>query len=423
MNKLLYLLACTLASITLSAQSAWTLLPEKSSSTVYGIYTLNSDHFVACSEWGRLYLSEDGGTQIDQYQLTDNFSILSDVTFADSQHGFAGGGCYFVTDDCKENVIATTSDGGQSWKWTRIAEGLGAFIKLDAFPDGTVWALSDFGGLYKGNTVLGIWDQQDNPGAFTIGSYTDMQFINPQQGFVTHFQPDANGNYKASLLYTDNAGQDWALVSAGAPDLFGQAPYYFLDTKNGFRLGAKGTLERSVDGGHTWTNTSTFGATENLRQLYFVNSQTGYLNTWEDATQKGRIYRSTDGGDHWTQDLELDSVLVTNFHFSDANNGYAVVNWSQFYKRSGTNAAHETGNNSTLLIQPNPSEGRTQLVLPQVNGLQTLVISDALGREFRRVNLEKGQNTLEIITAGWPAGCYFLSFPGAELGLSKLLVR
>ncbi|MBC7777550.1 MAG: T9SS type A sorting domain-containing protein [Phycisphaerae bacterium] len=417
------LLSSLLSLICLSglAQSPWSLVSETQTNNYYSIYAVNKDKVVTTAEWGMLFQSNDGGHTMQAYQLDSNFSLFYDVAFLGQQHGFAGGGCYFTTDDCVENVIASTTDGGQNWVWKQIAAGVGVLADLSVLPDGTVFALGDYNGLFRRQPLSQNWDSLGRPGIIESGAYTGMQFLDTKNGFIEHWTFEAGQNL-THLLRTTDGGLQWTEVLTGANS--SQQPfYYFLDTLHGFQLSNNGQLGRTVDGGTSWTTEQAFGTSEAILKLDFVNPSVGYLSTWEMPAQIGRMYRSTDGGAHWSLDLKADSVYLQDFHFADTENGYAISNYRQILRRTGSVSTSMPQSGSILSITPNPVYGLATITLPENRTGDALQIFDSLGRMVQQIELAKGQQEITFLTSGLRAGIYFLAIQGQADEVIKFVVN
>jgi photosystem II stability/assembly factor-like uncharacterized protein len=96
----------------------------------------------------------------------------------------------------------------------------------------------------------------------------------------------------------------------------------FTDADNGLVVGARGTILRTTDGGITWTRQIS-GTTEDLNQVFYANSDTGYVVGGESFPpfQGGIILRTTDGGVTWAkQEIPVHNTLGS-VYFTDANTG------------------------------------------------------------------------------------------------------
>ena len=94
--------------------------------------------------------------------------------------------------------------------------------------------------------------------------------------------------------------------------------FSFIDTNNGFAVGARGTILKTTDGGNNWEIIA--GATEDdLYSVAFTDSNIGTV-----VGNFGAILRTTDAGSHWTIQRDGISDVLFGVSFTDANTGTAV---------------------------------------------------------------------------------------------------
>ena len=83
--------------------------------------------------------------------------------------------------------------------------------------------------------------------------------------------------------------------------------FSFIDTNNGFAVGARGTIIKTTDGGHTWKIIT--GATEDdLYSVAFTNPNIGTV-----VGNFGAILRTTDAGSHWAIQREDSTTCYSVF--------------------------------------------------------------------------------------------------------------
>jgi len=170
---------------------------------------------------------------------------LTAVQFVDSDHGWVAGA----------GRVMATDNGGASW--SRQYTGKADLAQVD-FIDG------DHGWAAGGGTLLrtanggASWTALAEP---CQGDLSSVHFVSPTLGYAVAAAPvaQASGGQAGGGAYTTGDG---------------------------------GTLERSTDGGATWTPVA--GAPANPQSACFGTADDGYLGT------PGRIWRTTDAGQHWT---------------------------------------------------------------------------------------------------------------------------
>ena len=94
--------------------------------------------------------------------------------------------------------------------------------------------------------------------------------------------------------------------------------FFFIDTNNGFAVGASGTILRTTDGGNNWDILAS-GTNYDLYGVSFTDANTGTA-----VGNFGAILRTTDAGNNWIIQREGTSDVLYGVSFTDANNGTAV---------------------------------------------------------------------------------------------------
>jgi len=195
--------------------------------------------------WRSVLKSEDQGES--WYPLTINVSnrlgnasdFFNDVFFLNKNKGFVVG---------DNGMVATTLDGGQSWKDTVIS---------------------------------GIFSSRLNC----------VTFVNDSLGFIS-----GGSN---TLLRTKNGGRTWEKINI---DFVGYnvdvKKVTFLNTLTGFAVGDNNLCMRTTDGGNTWTIINTPNGGGLYYDICFVNAQTGFITGSITA-------KTTDGGNTWLPQFDI----------------------------------------------------------------------------------------------------------------------
>jgi len=113
---------------------------------------------------------------------------------------------------------------------------------------------------------------------------------------------------------------------------------FFQDNEHGWIVGTDGTIMHTVDGGVTWQSEQKF-TTDNLLQIYFTDTNTGWLLCERNIYSRGRnatsyLRKTTDGGRNWEkiEFEEADRERVTKLLFSKNGLATAFGEGGIFYK-------------------------------------------------------------------------------------------
>lgn len=193
--------------------------------------------------------------------------------------------------------LMVTSDGGDTWQ--RMMSGYRHWVEDILFTDGqNGWAATS-GGVIR--TVDGgrTWEETD----CMAGSC--LSFLNSQTGWACDFY----GN----LDKTSDGGLTWTRVRDAM-----QSRVYdmqFVDSLNGWAVGVPYYL-RTKDGGHTW---NVLGASGLYEAVSFVDSLNGWLTVGD-----GSILHTKDGGVTWNSQSTPATTAMADIVFIDTLRGWAV---------------------------------------------------------------------------------------------------
>ncbi len=93
---------------------------------------------------------------------------------------------------------------------------------------------------------------------------------------------------------------------------------FFVDAQTGWAVGDYGTILKTQNGGATWT-AQTSGTTSYLKSVYFSDNQTGWA-----VGQGGTILKTKNGGVTWTAQTSGAINWLHSVYFSDSQTGWAV---------------------------------------------------------------------------------------------------
>ncbi len=294
--------------------STW---PSEYDYTLYSVYFMDSNTGWAVG-WkqeigigvtfsGGIIATTDGGENwVDQPSGMDG--ILNDVFFHDSQNGWAAGG------DWDYATLLRTSDGGDTWT---PQSGMPTYSG-DALMLRSVYFINNNTGWIAGGDDLTMktinggatwqpidWSWTDYP-----TSPHSVFFADENHGWVV-------GKY---VLYTSDGGDQWdEQMHTPSGLVLHYQSVSATDAENAFIVGPGSEIYQTDDNGDNWTKKIS-GPTEDLNDLFFVNSQIGWA-VGDDYV----LVKTTDGGTNWVPyNYDVDGLQFTSVHFCDADVGYAT---------------------------------------------------------------------------------------------------
>ncbi|MEQ8263499.1 YCF48-related protein [Pseudohaliea sp.] len=259
-------------------------VPEPAEAVLTGL-ALAGDRLVAVGERGLVALSEDGERW--RQAQTPVSVLLTAVTFADAEHGWAVG---------HGGVVLGTDDGGESWtlqldgrevnrQFQRFAADRveAREAALDALPEDdpdredAEYALED--------ARFALEDAEAALETGPVDPFLDVLFLDQRRGF-------ALGAY-GHLFRTGDGGESWRIAIDGL-DNPGRYHYYDLHERDGvlYLCGEAGLLFVSRDDGASW---------ERIEGLY-EGSFFGLANRGGGVIAfglRGNVFASDDGGRSW----------------------------------------------------------------------------------------------------------------------------
>ncbi|MBN2031528.1 T9SS type A sorting domain-containing protein [bacterium] len=256
---------------------------------------------------GGIIATTDGGeTWLDQPSGMDG--ILNDVFFHDSQNGWAVGG------DWSYATLLRTSDGGDTW----IPQSGMPTYSGDALMLQSVYFIDYNTGWIAGGDDLTM--KTINGGV--TWQPIDWSWVEYRTNPHSVFFADENHGWVVGqyVLYTSDGGIHWdnQMHIPGGLILYYQS-VFAADADNAFIVGPGSKIYQTHDGGENWVKKIS-GPTEDLYDLFFVNSQTGWA-VGEDYV----LMKTTDGGTNWTPYYyDVDGLRFTSIHFCDEDTGYAA---------------------------------------------------------------------------------------------------
>jgi photosystem II stability/assembly factor-like uncharacterized protein len=216
------------------------------------------------------------------------------------------------------------------------------------------------------------------------------------------------------ILKTTNGGSDWNLSLTFGVEY---GILYSLSAINNEVVYAVGAAEegppdtdmtKTTDGGINWFNLP-FVSSSQLRNLYFLNSNTGFLVGGNNETGYGCILKTNDGGITWNTYNTGIQVWLTSVHFPTNDIGYTVGTNGIILKNTngGLTGINESyGLSQKLQIIPNPSKDKIIIYTLAYSGNTCLSIFTVSGEKVLEKQITDTKTQLDISTL--PRGVYFV---------------
>jgi hypothetical protein len=218
---------------------------------------------------------------------------LAAVRFvADANHAWAVG---------SNGRIFTTSDGGLT-PWIAQASGAGTNFLADV----------DFASLSNGWAVgeSGVISHYNGFG-WTAGFQDGHDLHKLDVVDASHVWVVGNGG---TILFWN--GVAWSSQDSGSTRQLWDVA--FADSNNGWAVGEKGTVLRTIDGGANWTSV-TSGTTATLWSIALTDATHGTI-----VGAGGAIYKIADGALYLVSVPSPTTSLLYSVDFTDADHGWAV---------------------------------------------------------------------------------------------------
>ncbi|MCX5753657.1 MAG: YCF48-related protein [Candidatus Krumholzibacteria bacterium] len=267
------------------------------------VYFQDSDFGCVAGTLGTLMVTVDGG-KTWKGTVIDGGS-LNDLQFIGRSNGWVVG---------KDGAIYRTGDGGGEWAKV-AASGLPIaedFFKLAFFNENLGYVLG-YGGVYKTENAGGTWVNNWLPVVPYRGAW-DMSFADDRTGYLLgsrYTDPDP------SILYrTTNGGASWTSVAGSKASILRTVlAICFVDGMTGWAGG--GVIMKTTDGGESWTTQVPIAT---VREFCFLSDTHGF------AAGGKTILRTKDGGQIWENVTPTDNRIkdLRSVYFLDAENGWVA---------------------------------------------------------------------------------------------------
>lgn len=272
------------------------------------------------------------------------------------------------------------------------------------------------------------WDEY-SPTYWTI---LDLQFINSSLGFACT---------RNEVLRTDNEGDSWSVLFQNTDQDFNVNGIHFVNDQFGFLFGEDGIIQRTTNGGITWTNTSTpnLPRLDELTEMFFLSDQFGI------AVDGDVLIKTNNAGQTWTTlfDEEYRAYSFPTAEVGYITGGFGSTKYLKKTINGGVTWTDLTPRQFSVLHFSTPSEGvgysfEERAILRTEDGGQSweivfeiddyfetflefsdgiLVLKDNTAREFIKSN--DGGKTWTLIPVSYDFGSiYDLHFVNENIGLA-----
>ena len=222
-----------------------------------------------------------------------------------------------------QNGMFKTEDNGLTWN--QAATDLANVGDVHFIDENTVIMVSS-GHIYKS----------------TDGGATTRSVLTTEQGEV-YLPAGKLYGFPGDILFavswyavyrSDDEGETWDLVSTN-PGYYTQG-MHFISPTIGYRVELLGSVEKTSDGGKTWTEIFTRDpeVSDPFNAIFFLNESVGY---------KGGefLQRTTDGGVNWEK-VNWPFYDIMGIHFENEDHGYVVSRGGLVYETNNTGSTWET---------------------------------------------------------------------------------
>jgi photosystem II stability/assembly factor-like uncharacterized protein len=225
---------------------------------------------------------------------------LRAVHFVDANYGWVGG---------DNGTLLKTTNAGSSW----VSQTIPATMQVAAlcFHDADTGYAAGGRALLKTTNGGATWTAQnwDPPIAdsnFAPTALRDVHCLDNKTVYATgnlSYQGTSRREYRAVLTRTSNGGVTWTGdqgkgVANGHADFLTKDIGYSAGWGPDYANGHTSHVEKTVDGGETWTRVLSFAGSVKLDDITFANPSTGY------ARSESAVYKTTNAGSTWNVVLE-----------------------------------------------------------------------------------------------------------------------
>jgi photosystem II stability/assembly factor-like uncharacterized protein len=152
----------------------------------------------------------------------------------------------------------------------------------------------------------------------------DVWFFNPDRGLLLgeyglfNRKGDIDWSERGFVLMSKDRGANWEAGTLRRPPDSILLRMSFANDRLGWAVGESGTIQRTIDGGATWTLQDA-----HTRKLLYDVAAIDDNHAWAVGAV-GTILRTVDGGRNWDEQSSGVTEALRAVHFADPQRGWAV---------------------------------------------------------------------------------------------------
>lgn len=211
----------------------------------------------------------------------------------------------------------------QNWKVITPFNSANVIRDMEVTPNGKLYVIAQMPNrMYKSADGGVTWSAMHAP-AVGLNRPEDLVMVDDMNGYML---TNSSSIYKT----TDGWETTTTLTYTGAP--LPMKKIFFLNNNVGYMAGYRRTVNRTLNGGTTWTSISVtaglMASGEDLNDIHFVNENVGF-----GVSTRGNVVRTIDGGATWTLiSLQQNHYALEEVFFTDENTGYAAGALGEIYR-------------------------------------------------------------------------------------------
>jgi photosystem II stability/assembly factor-like uncharacterized protein len=282
----------------------WVNRQSGSGNSVLGMSAVDRDHAWASMEFGEVLSTADGGRTWVRSNPYHQYSLLNDISFADTTDGWVVGEDY---NDDYNGIIFHSGDGGKTWLQQWRGGGLSQQFSVEALDAQTVVA----GGAHGVMRTIDGGQSWASVGTFR-GAVFDVDFVG-NVGWAT------GGNNL--VMKSTNRGKTW---SPGV-----QMPMYIVTSisfapnqKTGWAVGFYGEVMSTTDGGAHWFAQHPGVEQTTISSVSAISAKEAWITGGSGPFGGDAFVRhTTDGGSTWvdmTPPMDPLNAIIASAFISDS---------------------------------------------------------------------------------------------------------